>query len=164
MAMFLCRWPNGDFSIVSAATKADAIEMLDELGNAEYAKVMSMPECMFDFRLNDLGEIELAQIGENTEEFVMEKCYPELGKVLLDAETDENESYTPTALEQIRGAVEHERKRLLQSHPEPAQADTQLGRDLQREMDLPSEVANRIVRRTAKEILRSKKGEGGKVQ
>jgi hypothetical protein len=112
MAMFLCRWPNGEFSIVSAATKADAIEMLDELGNAEYAKLTRMPECMFDFRLNDLGQIELAQIGENTEEFVMDKCYPELEKVLAEVETDENEVYTSTALEQIRGAVEHERKRL----------------------------------------------------
>ena len=164
MAMFLCRWPNGEFSIVSAATKADAIELSDELGNAEYAKVMRMPECMFDFRLNDLGEIELAQIGENTEEFVMDKCYPELEKVLADAETDENKSYTQTALEQIRGAVEHERKRLFTNLPEPQQADTELGRELQRKMDLPSEVANRIVRRTAKEILRSKKGERGKIQ
>jgi hypothetical protein len=38
MAMFLCRWPNGDFSIVSAATKSDAVELLDEWGNAEQAK------------------------------------------------------------------------------------------------------------------------------
>src|SRR5260370_33312323 len=103
MAMFLCRWPNGDFSIVSAATKADAVELLDELGNAEYGGVMRMPECMFGFRLTDLGEIELAQIGENTEEFVMEKCYAELGEGLADAETDENETYTPSSLEKILG-------------------------------------------------------------
>jgi len=94
MPMFLCRWPNGEFSIVSAATKADAVEFLDELGNAEYAKLIRMTECMFDFRLNDLGEIELIQAGENTEEFIMEKCYPELGRVLADAETD-NDKTTP---------------------------------------------------------------------
>ena len=35
MAIYLCRWPNGEFSIVNAKSKADAIERLDEWGNAE---------------------------------------------------------------------------------------------------------------------------------
>ena len=60
MATYLCRWPNGDFSIVSAKTKADAIELLDEWGNAEQALLSRMPDCMFDFRLRDDGQIELA--------------------------------------------------------------------------------------------------------
>ena len=32
---FLCRWPNGDCSVVMARSKADAIEKLDEVANAE---------------------------------------------------------------------------------------------------------------------------------
>jgi hypothetical protein len=64
MAIFICRWPNGEFSIVAARTKSDAIELLDEWGNAEQASLKQMPECMFDFRLDDRGQIELAQIGE----------------------------------------------------------------------------------------------------
>jgi hypothetical protein len=56
MAMYLCRWPNGEFSIVNAATKDDAIVMLDEWGNAEQASLKRMPDCMFDFRLRDDGE------------------------------------------------------------------------------------------------------------
>ena len=74
MAVYLCRWPNGEFSIVSARTKDDAIELLDEWGNAEQASLTRMSECMFDFRLSDDGQIELAGIGEATEEYVMETC------------------------------------------------------------------------------------------
>jgi hypothetical protein len=33
-----CRWPNGEFYIVSALSKADAIILLDELGNTAKAE------------------------------------------------------------------------------------------------------------------------------
>ena len=158
MPVFLCRWPNGEFSIVSAATKSDAIEMLDEWGNAEAAVLMRMPACMFDFRLNDRGEIELSQISQYTEDFVREKCYPELQQIILDAIDDEGE-YKPGGLEQIRAAVHHERTRLWESSKPSKQADTERGRKLQRDMDASSVVANRAVR-----ILESKLGENGKVQ
>src|SRR6266851_3298849 len=88
MAIYLCRWPNGDFSIVSARTKSGAIEMLDEWGNAEQASVTRMPDCMFDFRLDDDGQIELADIGEATHDYVMETCYPELDKAFAMADWD----------------------------------------------------------------------------
>ena len=42
MAIYLCRWPNGEFSIVNAKTKDDAIELLDEWGNAEQASLTRM--------------------------------------------------------------------------------------------------------------------------
>jgi hypothetical protein len=35
MGVFLYRWPNGDCSVVLARTKADAVEKLDEVANAE---------------------------------------------------------------------------------------------------------------------------------
>ena len=35
MPLFLCRWPNGDCSVVLARTKEDAIIELDQVGNAE---------------------------------------------------------------------------------------------------------------------------------
>jgi len=35
MSLFLCRWPNGDCSVVQARTKEDAISELDQVGNAE---------------------------------------------------------------------------------------------------------------------------------
>jgi hypothetical protein len=78
MAIYLCRWPNGDFSIVNAQTKSEAIELLDEWGNAEQASLRRMTDCMFDFRLADDGQIELADVGESTHDCIMQTCYPEL--------------------------------------------------------------------------------------
>src|ERR1039458_185670 len=89
MAIYLCRWPNGEFSIVNARTKEEAIELLDEWGNAEQAFLTRMTDCMFDFRLGDDGQIELASIGESTEDRIMEACYPVLRKALAIAEGDE---------------------------------------------------------------------------
>jgi hypothetical protein len=161
--MFLCRWPNGEFSIVSATSKDNAIELLDEWANAESAKITRMPDCMFDFRLNDRGEIHLAGIGEATEEFVRETCYPELEHALDTAERDDGD-FTQAGLEQIRAAVEHERKRLYKDTTKPKLAETELGRDLQRELDMASATANRHVRRRGREILENMKIDGKKVQ
>jgi hypothetical protein len=110
MAMYLCRWPNGEFSIVNANTKNDAIERLDEWGNAEQAFLTRMPHCMFDFRLRDDGQIELADIGEATHDFIMETCYPELDKTTSTAEWDfEGSDFSSSGHKQIREAVELER-------------------------------------------------------
>ena len=76
MANYLCRWPNGDFSIVNARNKGDAIEMLDEWGNAEQAILSPLTDCMFDFRLSDDGHLELVDVGESTHDCIMETCYP----------------------------------------------------------------------------------------
>ena len=163
MPMFLCRWPNGEFSIVSATSKDHAIELLDEWANAESAKIMRMPDCMFDFRLNDRGEIDLAGIGEATEEFVREECYPELEHALDTAERNDCD-FTPAGLEHIRAAVEHERKRLYKDTTKPKPDETELGRELQREMDMASATANRHVRRRGREILENMKIDEKKVQ
>jgi hypothetical protein len=72
MATYLCRWPNGEFSIVSAKTKADAIELLDEFGNAEQAFLSPMPDCMFDFRLRDDGPSALSK----TDPRILSKSFP----------------------------------------------------------------------------------------
>ena len=39
---------------------------------------------MVDFRLNDVGGIELNEFGEETERVIWEQCYPELDRVLSD--------------------------------------------------------------------------------
>ena len=165
MAIFLCRWPKGDFSVVGASTEEDAIQMLGEVGDAEEAEFIPMSECLFDFRLNDLGEIELGLVGSTTTDFIMEQCYPELERLLTDAETtDEDGKYTPAALEQIRAAVENERTRRSTSEREPERADAQLERGLQSRIDPARVVMIREVRRTAREIiLEAEDGEDGKV-
>jgi hypothetical protein len=163
MAIYLCRWPNGDFSIVSAKTKTDAIELLDEWGNAEQASLSRMADCMFDFRLGDDGQIELADIGESTYDWVMEACYPELKKAFETAESDDSEQdYSEKGRKQIQAAVELERTRLWDSQPPVKQAETGLGREIQKQIAAASVVVNRIVQEIAKKRLKSKEGEGKK--
>jgi hypothetical protein len=163
MAMYLCRWPNGEFSIVSAATKSDAIVLLDEWGNAEQASLKRMPGCMFDFRLRDDGEIELADIGEATYDFILGTCYPELEKALSEAESDENGSgFSSEGQERIRHAVERERTRLWDGQSPAKKAETELGRDIQKQTGAASVLVNRIVRQAATKRLQSKEVQGKK--
>lgn len=163
MAIFLCRWPNGEFSIVSAKTKDDAIELLDEWGNAEQASLSRITDCMFDFRLGDEGQIELADIGESTHDGIMETCYPELDKAFASAEWDEGGlGYSEKGHEQIRKAVELERTRLWSNQPPVREAETGLGRGIQKQLGAASVVIDRIVREAAKKRLKSKEGEGKK--
>jgi hypothetical protein len=163
MAMYLCRWPNGEFSIVSARTKSEAVELLDEWGNAEQASLTRMGDCMIDFRLNDSGEIELADIGEVTDECIMEICYPELDNAFATAEWDESGlDYSAAGHAQIRAAVELERTRLFDSQRPAKRAETGLGREIQKQTGAPSVMVNRIVREAARKRLQSFEGEGKK--
>jgi hypothetical protein len=163
MAIYLCRWPNGEFSIVKARTKGDAIEMLDEWGNAEQASLTRMTDCMFDFRLADDGQIELAGIGEATDDCIMEACYPELDNAFATAEWDETGSdYSAKGRERIRAAVELERTRLWDSQPPTKETETGLGREIQKQTGAPSVLVNRIVREAARKRLQSYEGEGKK--
>ena len=161
MPVYLCRWPNGDFSIVSAGTKSDAIVLLDEWGNAEQAKLWRMEDCMFDFRLNDEGEIVLAETGEATYEDVMEKCYPVAFEALCDADFKAKGGYTKDSQKAIRKAVKQERDRLWKNQPKPKPAATELGRKIQEQTGAPAVLVDRVVKETSKKILESDAGEDG---
>jgi len=152
MPVFLCRWPKGDFSIVAASSREDAIFPLDEWGNAEDAKLWRMRDCMIDFRLDDLGNIEVQHFGERTLPEILERCYPHLDEALT--------SELPLPEKALRKVVERERKRLLQKKLRGKEADTELGREIQKKMGAASVVVNRLVRGSAIRILKSKAGEG----
>ena len=163
MANYLSRWPNGDFSIVNARNKGDAIEMLDEWGNAEQAILSRLTDCMFDFRLCDDGRIELEDIGESTHDCILQTCYPELNNALVTVEWDETgQDYSEKGRNQIREAVELERTRLSGTQPAAKEAETGLGREIQKQTGAASVVVNQIVRRAASRRLQSREGEGGK--
>ena len=51
MPVYICRWQNGDFSAVSASSRAEAIELLDEVGNAEVCELFAVKNFMVHFRL-----------------------------------------------------------------------------------------------------------------
>jgi hypothetical protein len=160
MAMYVCRWPNGDFSIVSAATKEEAVILLDEWGNAERASLKRMPECMMDFRLRNDGQIELSSIGEATDEFIMQTCFPELDKAIKSAERTSD--FPADGKKQIRAAVKLERARLWMKQPRAKKAETALGRDIQKQTGAPSALVDRIVRQAAAKQLDSVKIEAKK--
>ncbi len=83
----MCRWLNGDVSFVSARTKEDAIVMLDEWDNAEGAEISQIRDFMVDFRLNDEGDLELAEFGESCRDAILEKAYPRLLEAMPTAPT-----------------------------------------------------------------------------
>ena len=51
MPLFICRWQNGDFSAVSASSREEAMELLDEVGNADVAEMFAAKRFMVHFQL-----------------------------------------------------------------------------------------------------------------
>jgi hypothetical protein len=162
--LYLCRWPNGEFSIVKADGKRAAIVQLDEWAGAEPAWLVPLETCMIDFRLNDQGGIELAEFGEETAEFIWDHCYPDLDQMLSSEDVLKHLAGQGKreVTKKIRRAVEHERKRLWRLQAENTPARTALGRELQKRLGAVGPVADHYVELAASEILRGKAGENGK--
>ena len=162
--VYLCRWPNGDFSIVRAEDRKTAVVQLDEWAGAEPAWLTPMDACMIDFRLSDKGEIELAEFGEETADFIWDTCYPELERVLSSDDVLKHleGKHDRKAAKQISRAVEHERKRLWHVRKERTPAKTAIGRELQKRLGTVGPVADHYVQVAAAKILRTKGGEKGK--
>jgi hypothetical protein len=160
--VYLCRWPNGDFSLVTANTRREALVQLDEWAGAHPSQLFPMDSCMVDFRLNDLGQIELGQFGEETEGIIWETCYPELRTLLSTVASDDGSEYTAEAKESIRQTVQHERARLWENQPESPQAETEFGKTLQRALRTVGPVADYYVEQMADQILKSHDEKGGK--
>ena len=160
MAIFLCRWPNGSFSVVGAGNKTEALMELDEIGDTDGAEISRMPACILDFEIvppdanHEIGFerlIRFSGFGEDTRNFVLEKAYPKLNETLGTAlETEETD---PVAARKLWSeAVEIEMNRV---HHEPITADTEIGRRIQDQAGMSGAVANRIVRKAGKRLLES---------
>lgn len=162
--VYLCRWPNGECSMVVAGSRRDALIQLDECSEANPAWLAPMESCMVDFKLNEGGELELGGFGEDTEDIIWERCYPELRALLSreDVVEERGGNLSDQVKREIRKAVEHERTRLCASQAPGPDAETETGKKLQKEMEMAGPVADFHVRRTADRILRSKRGKGGK--
>jgi hypothetical protein len=159
---YLCRWPNGEFSLVAANSRREAMVELDEWDAAHPRQLFPLESCMVDFRLNDQGKIELKQFGEETEESIWEICYPDLQAVPANVMRQEGGEHTPECRESIRKAVQHERARLWKNQPEYPQAETELGRTLQEGLRTSGPVADHYVQEMAHDILVSMDDKGGK--
>ena len=152
MPVYLCRWPNGDCSLVQARSKQAAIIKLDEIDNAEGGPLIRLDECQVHFRLTDEGQLELQSFGEETESELWNFCYPVLDGVLPDKAP---EQWSATEREAVRQAVRQERDRVTPADvPEP---ETELGRDIKKQMGASTAVVDEIVRQGSEETLRKLK-------
>ncbi len=152
MPVYVCRWPNGDCSVVQARTKQAAIIKLDEMDNAEGCPFIKLDECQIHFRLTDDGQLELQTFGEETESEVWNFCYPVLDGVLTDKAP---EHWSATEREAVHQAVRDERDRVRPA--DVAEPETALGRNIKAKLGAPTALVDEIVRQEGKETLRKLK-------
>lgn len=159
--LYLCRWPNGEFSVVGAESKRDAMIQLDEWAAADESWIVPLNTFMVDFTLDDLGRIGLGEFGEETEHLIRHHCYPELEAVLThdDVVRKTSGDYSPDAKQKIKQAVQHERTRLWNDQPTGLDASTEIGKQIQARLGTTGTVANHYVKVAAKNLLKSKLGD-----
>jgi len=149
MPVFCCRWPNGDISLVAARNKKEVVIALDEIGNAETSDIFSVAEFMLHLRLEDNGKLSFQSFGEVAHFEIMTEAYPLLGALV---------EFAKPSAPLVRKAVQEERKRLKKREVEEPQ--TQLGREIKRQLDAPTVLVNEILRQQAKKRLRNFKPSG----
>jgi hypothetical protein len=158
MPVFMCRWPNGDFSFVSARDKSKAIEALDEIGNAEGCLLSVVEDFMVHFRLEEDGSFEHEGFGEVTENTIW-KEYPILDET-LDRVFQEvkGEPLTREDMQVIGEAVSKERERVkAKKVKQPA---THLGQKIKKAMDAPTSIIDQQIEEAAMEELKEFKPKG----
>lgn len=162
MPLFLCRWPNGDCSVVWARNMDDAIEELDQVGNAEGCPITPVHEFQVHLTLTNRGELALERLGDGTGPEIVACAYPSLDRALADAYGDgafhNYEDLPPDRRAAIARAVEEERRRIDVDRSQIAEPLTELGRDIKQPMDLPTVVIDRAVRHAATKTLKRFKG------
>lgn len=153
MPVYFCRWPNGDLSIVAAPNRAEAVVLLDEFGNADGAELVQIGEFLADFKLNDLGNLELSEFGEDTHSRIMEEGYPVLWETMVSDRLTSVKENGRRYRQIIRDAVEAERQRVRRRKKRLKQAKTETGRRLQQVQDLPVVKADRLAGKQVAEVL-----------
>jgi hypothetical protein len=92
MSLYICRWQNGNVSAVSAASRENAILLLNEIGNAEACELFSVTDFMVHFRLKDEADniegaspLELQEFGGKTLDMLFDRVYPVYAKASMDS-------------------------------------------------------------------------------
>jgi len=164
MPLFLCRWPNGDCSVVLARTKEAAIVALDQVGNAEGCPIAQVRTFQMHFALTDQGELALDRFGEGTKEDLFAFAYPLLEHALDEAYRGEGyadyESLPPDRRAAIMRAVRQERSRSDLEGEATTEPQTELGRDVKGRTDMPTILIDRLVRKDATKTLKHFKDRG----
>ena len=164
MPLFLCRWANGDCSVVWARNQEDAIVELDQVANPDGCPITQVQTFQVHFTLSDRGELVLDGFGEGTKEEMLSFAYPLLDKVLQDACSDADydgyESLSADRRAAIAHAVEQERSRIQLDETATKEPLTEIGRDLKNQTDMPTVLIDRMVRQGATKTLKNFKGRG----
>jgi len=154
--LFISRWQNGDFSAVSASSKQAAIELLDEVGNAEDCEVFIAKDFMVHFQLkkefDDLARlvpVTLEGFGEKTEEMLLERAYPiydgAVAEVIHDLNDEAPREKWDAARKKVNDALTTERDRLWAVRKRKLSDDADVAK-LQQTGDLPKVMAERVGR------------------
>src|SRR5215510_15167756 len=148
MPLYLCRWPNGDCSVVWARNKEEAIIELDQVGNAEGCPLIPLREFQLHLQLTEEGTLEYEALGEGAKERFLSLAYPILEKTLHEiyAEMDVDQgAYTAEQQARIHAAVEQERQRVKLKREEITVPETEMGSEIQRQTGMATGLINRII-------------------
>jgi hypothetical protein len=159
MPLFICRWPNGDFSAVSAPSKEYAIELLDEVDNAELAELFAVKDFMVHFALKQEVQdpyeevVRLEGFGEATQGVLRNRLYP-----LVDAALAQVQGTNEEDVKKVNNTLSAERERVkvketrLSSDPRIAAIQGQTGMPLSKLNRLAKQVEERKAKSEATDI------------
>ena len=176
MPLFICRWQNGDFSAVSASSRAEALELLDEIGNADVADVFTAKRFMVHFQLKkqvdnveDPVPVRFEGFGEETYDTLCDRVYPVYSKVSMSVHDDlpanddvPKEAYN-AALKVLNEALVTERMRNWDSK-RPALSDDPDVAELQKQADVPRPMAEQAVKEHRRRAVAEMPPSSDKVQ
>ncbi len=152
MPLFLCRWPNGDCSAVLAQSERHALIKLDEVANAEGCPLVQLDDFQVHFHLTDNGALTLESFGEATVDAIWDFCYPLLDGVVPDQAP---KRWSAQQRKAVRQGVRQERARVHAE--EVAQPETELGRDIKKQLGAPTAMVEELMRQEGKKMLRKLK-------
>ena len=95
MPLFVCRWQNGDFSAADARSKEEAVDLLDEIGNAEGCEIFAIDNFMVHFHttshtdnFEEMLPVRLGGFGEQTHRMLCERMYPSYCAAISEIDKD----------------------------------------------------------------------------
>jgi hypothetical protein len=150
MPLYICRWRSGSFSVVSAQNRKQAVELLDEVGNADLAELFSVKNFLVTFRLkqkpsgpDDVLPFEFQGFGEQTFDVLCNRVYPVYDRAA--SEVAEHRPEEAAALQILNDALITERNRFGGQKPRVMSEDQDVAA-LQMRADVPKSVAEQIVK------------------
>ena len=127
----ICRWPNGDISLVAANSRTEADYLLDEVSNPDRAQLLPLSHPLaIHFSLERISPgdalvdgVSLDDPGFNEEllQSICERAYPVLSQVLANPEC--TQEMIDAAIEQERAPIGEENPE-VSAHPDAARVQT----------------------------------------